>query len=102
MSSLPPQDLQVPVGNFFLTAPHRSVSCLFVIAKILPPYTYFLFVSGMRFGLAQNKTCIVQVLSEFEIRKCDKTPKSLTPIPTAFIFSPIEEMWVDFVKRTDK
>ncbi|PNF20800.1 hypothetical protein B7P43_G13835 [Cryptotermes secundus] len=73
-----------------------------------PRYTHFPFGEGpriclgMRFGLAQNKACIVHVLSEFEIRKCDKTPTSLTPIPTAFIFSPKEEIWVEFVKRTDK
>lgn len=57
---------------------------------------------GMRFGLAQNKICTVNILSEFEIRKCDKTPKILTPTPGAFIYNPKEEIWVKFVKRADK
>jgi hypothetical protein len=56
----------------------------------------------MRFGLEQNKACIVNILSEFELRKCDETPNCLTPVPTAFIYAPKEEMWVKFVKRTDK
>jgi hypothetical protein len=59
-------------------------------------------VSGMRFGLEQNKICIVNILSEFEIQKCEKTPEILTPRPGSFIFAPSEEMWVKFVKRTDK
>lgn len=59
-------------------------------------------VPGMRFGLAQNKICIVNILSEFEIQKCDRTPNILTPTPGSYIYSPKEEIWVNFVKRADK
>jgi hypothetical protein len=74
---------------------------LFYIHRILIKCFIFISVSGMRFALMQNKTCLVNILSKFELRKCAKTPTFLTSTPMAFIFIPKEKMWVEFV-RTHK
>ncbi|PSN43542.1 hypothetical protein C0J52_03715 [Blattella germanica] len=56
-----------------------------------PKYIHFPFGEGpriclgMKFAQAQIKACVTSILSEFEIKPTDETPKLLTPVPTAFM-----------------
>lgn len=57
---------------------------------------------GRRFAMLQNKACVANIIANYEIQKSEQTPKKLTAVPTAFIYAPQEDIWVKFVRRTDK
>jgi hypothetical protein len=49
-------------------------------------------VLGMRFGLTQVKTGLIQILSHYEIAPCKDTPRSITFDPKAFLLYTVGEM----------
>ncbi|PSN43540.1 hypothetical protein C0J52_03717 [Blattella germanica] len=73
-----------------------------------PKYVHYPFGEGpriclgMRFAQIQIKTAVATILSEFEIKRCEKTPEALTPVPTTFLFAPVQDIWVKFERRSDK
>jgi hypothetical protein len=59
-------------------------------------------VLGMRFGLMQVKTGLIQILSRYEIAPCKDTPRTITFDPKAFLLYTIGEMPLSFSRhKTD-
>ncbi|XP_049815604.1 cytochrome P450 6k1-like [Schistocerca nitens] len=58
------------------------------------PYVYLPFGEGpricigMRFGLLQTKVGLTHILSKYNIEPCEKTVRSLTFVPRAFVLTP--------------
>ncbi|XP_069687378.1 cytochrome P450 6j1-like [Periplaneta americana] len=57
---------------------------------------------GSRYALALIKCCMVLVLLQYYIKKCRYTPRTTTAVPTSFIYTPKEKLWIEFVKRDKK
>ena len=51
---------------------------------------------GMRFGLAQVKRGIVEIVRKYEISVNEKTKEPLMIDPNVFLISPVGGMWLDF------
>jgi hypothetical protein len=53
-------------------------------------------VQGMRFGLMQVKTGLIQLLSRYEIAPCRDTPRYIAFDPKAFVLCTVGEMLLCF------
>jgi hypothetical protein len=60
---------------------------------------FFPLFLGLRFGLMQIKTGLIQILSRYEVSPCKNTPVSLTFDPKTFLLSAIGDMTLSFNRR---
>lgn len=50
---------------------------------------------GLRFGMLQMKIALVKLMTNFEIKVCDKTPNPLEFVPSAPFLAPVGGMWLE-------
>nr|CAD7603602.1 unnamed protein product [Timema genevievae] len=55
-------------------------------------------VIGMKFGQILNKCAVAFLVTHFDLNTTLKTPASLSPNPKAFVFSPLEDIWLEYIQ----
>lgn len=53
---------------------------------------------GLRFGLMQAKVAVIKLISQYEVKPCEKSPIPMKFIPSSPVVAPIGGMFLDFVK----
>jgi len=56
----------------------------------------------MRFGLMQTKVGLISLLSNYEVRVSQKTPKPVVLDSRGFVLSPLGGMWLQILNRQNR
>jgi cytochrome P450 family 6 len=61
-----------------------------------------IYVTGMRFGLMQTKVGVVSVLSKYDVRASEETPRPMVLDKRGILLSPKGNLWLKLVNRQDR